>query len=177
MIMKTLNEWFIMNGSGIKNTALLWGVMCSAFFFVSCGGGVVKKEKENNQTEMRVVNKVKNKVENCQEEAPKFAATEMVGVWEYYSEPTNKIEIIFKKDGTLIDYINFHTTGTYNVDPEGTVLTMQFTYADGHETQTSKPMRFKVQEYTGKRLILQTKGGTLLYYDRKEKSDNYDGKY
>lgn len=110
------------------------------------------------------------------EAEPKFKVEDLVGAWDYYSEPTNKIEMVFKKDGTLIDYINFHSTGTYKINPEGTMITMQFTYDDGQESQTSKPMEFQIQEYTGERLILKIKE-TLLYYDRKAKSENYDGEY
>lgn len=110
------------------------------------------------------------------EAEPKFTTEDLVGAWDYYSEPTNKIEMVFKRDGTLIDYINFHSTGTYKINPEGTVITMQFTYDDGQESQTSKPMDFQIQEYTGDRLKLKLKE-TILYYDRKEKSENYDGEY
>lgn len=110
------------------------------------------------------------------EAEPKFTMEDLVGAWDYYSEPTNKIEMVFKRDGTLIDYIDFHSTGTYKFNPEGTVITMQFTYDDGEESQTSKPMDFQIQEYTGDRLILKS-GETLLYYDRKTKSENYNGKY
>lgn len=113
------------------------------------------------------------------EEVPKFAAEEMVGAWDYYAEtdPSNKIEMVFKKDGTLIDYIDFHSTGTYKVNPEGTVITMQFTYNDGQESQTSKPFNYTITEYTGDKLRLQVNGGSIICYDRKAKSMNYDGEY
>lgn len=111
------------------------------------------------------------------EEAPKFAVEDLVGAWDYYAEtdPSNKIEMVFKKDGTLIDYIDFHSTGTYKINPEGTIITMQFTYNDGDESQTSKPFDYTIMEYTGDKLRLQFNGGKIICYDRKAKSINYDG--
>lgn len=109
------------------------------------------------------------------EEPPVFSEKEMVGVWDYYSDPKNKIEVVFKKGGTFIDYIDFHSTGTYKINPDGTVITMQFFYNDGENSQKSKPMDFKILEYAGDRLTVQCDGGTPLIYERKAKSDNYSG--
>lgn len=58
-----------------------------------------------------------------------------------------------------------------------TVITMQFTYNDGQESQTSKPFDYTITEYTGDKLRLQVNGGSIITYDRKAKSMNYDGEY
>lgn len=108
------------------------------------------------------------------EEPPKFSASEMVGPWDYYSDPNEKFEMVFMKNGTFIDYIDFHSTGTYKVNPVGTVITMVFCYNDGETSQNSKPMDFNIVEYTGDRLVLEHEKATL-YYDRKAKSENYTG--
>lgn len=113
------------------------------------------------------------------EEENLFSAEDMVGVWDYYAEsdPQNKIEIVFKKDGTLIDYIDFHSTGTYKVNEDGSIITMQFFYNDGETSQESKPFEYKVLDYS-ENCFKITNGGSnaiVLVYDKKEKSDNYTG--
>lgn len=105
----------------------------------------------------------------------------MVGIWDYYAEsdPQNKIEIVFKKDGTLIDYIDFHSTGTYKVNEDGSIVTMQFFYNDGETSQESKPFEYKVLEHSEECFKI-TNGGSnpvVLVYDKKEKSDNYTGEF
>lgn len=140
-------------------------VICGLLLLVSCNGGKNTKESITEST-----------VANSKEETAKFSAEDLLGVWDYYAEsdPDNKIEMVFKKDGTLIDYIDFHSTGTYKVNPEGTVITMQFTYNDGNESQTSKPFDYTILEYTSDKLRLQV-GESIICYDRKAKSLNYDG--
>lgn len=115
------------------------------------------------------------------EEESKFSAEDMVGIWDYYAEsdPQNKIEIVFKKDGTLIDYIDFHSTGTYKVNEDGSIVTMQFFYNDGETSQESKPFEYKVLEHSEECFKI-TNGGSnpvVLVYDKKEKSDNYTGEF
>lgn len=151
-------------------------VLCGMLLFTSCNGSnAINKEKvikqeSNIETQSDVAIK---------EEIVKFSAENMVGVWDYYAEsdPDNKIEIVFKKDGTLIDFIDFHSTGTYKVNPDGTIITMQFFYNDGSQSLQSKPFEYKVLEYGKERLkiILNGKKGNAIIYDRKAKSDNYNG--
>lgn len=150
-------------------------IVCGMVLFVSCNGNnTVKKEKvENPETEAQSSTVISN------EDTGKFSAEDMIGVWDYYAEsaPDDKIEIIFKKDGTLIDYIDFHSTGTYKVSEDGSIITMQFFYNDGSTSQESKPFEYKVLEYSKERLKIVHNGsdGKNIIYDRKKKSDNYTG--
>lgn len=150
-------------------------VVCGMLLFVSCNGNnVTKKEKvENPGTEAQ------SGIITSNEDTDKFSAEDMVGIWDYYAEsaPNDKIEIIFKKDGTLIDYIDFHSTGTYKVSEDGSIITMQFFYNDGSTSQESKPFEYKVLEYSKERFKIVHNGGdgTKIIYDRKLKSDNYAG--
>lgn len=148
-------------------------VVCGILLFVSCNGNnALKKEKvENPETESSST--------TSNEDTSKFSAEDMVGIWDYYAEsdPNDKIEIIFKKDGTLIDYIDFHSTGTYKVSEDGSIITMQFFYNDGSTSQESKPFEYKVLEYSKERfkIIHNSSNGKNIIYDRKQKSDYYTG--
>ena len=157
------------------STILQIAAICGMLLFVSCNGGnAINKEKGvNSET------KTQQNVTVPKEEGAKFSAADMVGVWDYYAEsaPNDKIEIIFKKDGTLIDYIDFHSTGTYKVSEDGSIITMQFFYNDGSTSQESKPFEYKVLEYSKERfkIIHNSPNGKNIIYDRKKKSDNYTG--
>lgn len=146
----------------------LWAIMGS------CGGKATSNKRSSSDSIPRTESQ-----DVVQKEAAKFSAEDMVGVWDYYAEsdPSNKIEIVFKKDGTLIDYIDFHSTGTYKVNPEGTMVTMQFFYKDGSQSLESKPFEYKILEYTKNhiKIIHNSDAGKPIIYDRKEKSDNYNG--
>lgn len=152
-------------------------VVLSVYLWVvmgSCGGKATGNKGNGSDSIPRLESQ--NAV---MEQVARFSAEDMVGVWDYYAEsdPSNKIEIIFKKDGTLIDYIDFHSTGTYKVNPEGTMVTMQFFYKDGSQSLESKPFEYKILEYTKNRIkiIHDSDAGNPIIYDRKEKSDNYTG--
>lgn len=152
-------------------------VVLSVYLWVvmgSCGGKATGNKGNSSDSIPRLESQ--NAV---MEQVARFSAEDMVGVWDYYAEsdPSNKIEIIFKKDGTLIDYIDFHSTGTYKVNPEGTMVTMQFFYKDGSQSLESKPFEYKILEYTKNRIkiIHDSDAGNPIIYDRKEKSDNYTG--
>lgn len=147
--------------------------ICGMLLFVSCNGSnAINKEKGDNSETKTQPNVIAPK-----KEVAKFSAADMVGIWDYYAEssPNDKIEIIFKKDGTLIDYIDFHSTGTYKVNEDGSIITMQFFYNDGSTSQESKPFEYKVLEYSKERfkIIHNSPNGKNIVYDRKEKSDNY----
>ena len=141
----------------------------------SCGGYSTNKQQTDQDSTA-----VSNSTDAIPDgKSSKISVSDMVGIWDYYAEsdPSNKIEIIFKKDGTLIDYIDFHSTGTYKVNEDGTI-TMQFFYNDGSTSQKSKPFTYKVLEYSKDcfKIIYDGEGGNVVIYDRKAKSDNYDGK-
>lgn len=109
------------------------------------------------------------------EEPPGLSSKNLVGAWDYYGDPSEKFEIVFKKDGTLIDFYDFHTTGTYQVNPDGSVLTIHFIY-NGNE-EKPQPMDFKIVEFTDDRFVVEVPNGNRVTYERKAKSDNYEGEY
>lgn len=153
-----------------------------ASILASCNGrkgsnGTVKKADTVTTKRDTIVCKKDTVEAKRKEEPPKFSAKNMVGVWDYYANPKDKFEIIFKKNGTLIDFIDFHTTGTYKVNPEGTIITFQFFHYTGESSEKSKPMKFNIVKYTHDHFIIKSMdGGDPIHYQRKAKSMNTDEK-
>lgn len=109
------------------------------------------------------------------EETPKLTQETLVGAWDYTTKNGEKYEMVFKKDGTLIDFFDFHTTGTYKVNPEGSILTVVYFYGDSGEE--SGPVNFEVVEFENDRFVIKIPDGSHTTYERKAKSDNYNEAY
>lgn len=117
--------------------------------------------------------------EKHKEDLNKMYNSRFVGPWDYQVDNGSSFEIVFLKNGTLIDYWDFYTYGYYDYDWLTDQLVLTYLYIDNNkgEVIVGDPVKCFDVVFRSNEIQYSLPSGGVVRMVKKNKSQYYTGDY